>query len=241
MRGRRNTTDLVREQLLARRIIDARGCWLWQGATSDNGYGTIIKDRKYERAHRLSYEIFVGPVPAGQVVRHKCDVTNCINPAHLAVGTQADNIRDAVSRGRHAHRESHPAAKLTEMKVAEIRRLAATGMSQGKIGAAFGIRQQQVSKIVTGQHWPNQKEKAVARKKLQDPVLAEGEVTGHAHRVAGVSVFEEQDGTRTFSARRSVTVTHEEHGPIVLPKGKFTSARVREYDHFAEEARQVAD
>jgi hypothetical protein len=77
--------------------------------------------------------------------------------------------------------------------------------------------------------------------KLPEPILAEGEVTGHAHRVAGVSVYERPDGVRTFAAPKRVTVTHEEHGPIVLPKGKFASARVREYDHFLEEARQVAD
>lgn len=76
------------------------------------------------------------------------------------------------------------------------------------------------------------------RKKIAGGVLAEGEVTGHAHRV-GVAVYETEIGTREFDG--ATTVTHEEHGPITLPDRKWASGRVREMDHYAEQAREVMD
>lgn len=75
-------------------------------------------------------------------------------------------------------------------------------------------------------------------KKLNEKVLAHGEVTGHAHRV-GVDVFEDDDGTRRFVGK--TIVTHEEHKQIEIPDGKWASGRIIEYDHFAEEAREVRD
>jgi hypothetical protein len=78
------------------------------------------------------------------------------------------------------------------------------------------------------------------RRKLPEPILAEGEVTGHAHRLPrGVDVYERPDGLREFVG--GGTLTHEEHGPVEIPIGEWVSGRVREYDHFAEEARQVQD
>lgn len=75
-------------------------------------------------------------------------------------------------------------------------------------------------------------------KKLDKRVLAEGEVTGHAHRVE-VDVFEDEQGLRHFQGR--TPLTHEEHKRIEIPSGKWVSGRVREYDHFSEEARNVID
>jgi len=75
-------------------------------------------------------------------------------------------------------------------------------------------------------------------KKLKNRVLAEGEVTGHAHRVT-VDVFEDDQGNKHFAGETDVT--HEEHGKITLPNKKWVSGRVLEYDHFAEEARNVTD
>ena len=75
-------------------------------------------------------------------------------------------------------------------------------------------------------------------KKLERPVLADGEVTGHAH-VVDQDVFELDDGARTFSG--ATTVKHEEHGPITIPEGDWASDKVLEYDHFAEEAKKVQD
>lgn len=79
--------------------IPESGCWVWMNALS-NGYGAFTKDQIVRKAHRASYECFNGPIPKGLLVRHSCDVRSCINPAHLLVGTNADNIQDAVRRKR---------------------------------------------------------------------------------------------------------------------------------------------
>ena len=84
--------------------------------------------------------------------------------------------------------------------------------------------------------------KKEALKRLEDSVLAEGEATGHAHRLSGaVAVYEAPEKFRTFSLKEPDTVTHEEHGPVTLPAGDFCADRAVEYDHAAEEARRVAD
>lgn len=79
------------------------------------------------------------------------------------------------------------------------------------------------------------------RKKLDRPVLAEGEATGHAHVAVGATVFEEEDGTRTVIAHQPTEIVHEEHGNFTIPAGEYVADRVRELDPFAEEARRVAD
>lgn len=78
------------------------------------------------------------------------------------------------------------------------------------------------------------------KKKLDKRILAEGEATGHAHRV-GVDVYEDDKFPGVLFFDGKTTVTHEEHKPITLPDKKWASGKVREYDHFAEEARNVQD
>ena len=75
------------------------GCWLWAGRMSGNGYGQA-SGRRGKPAHRLSYESRHGPIPPGMVIMHRCDTPLCVNPAHLRVGTQADNVRDMYIKGR---------------------------------------------------------------------------------------------------------------------------------------------
>jgi len=81
----------------------ADGCWLWNGSTITDGYGQMSYRGKYERIHRLMFSLVNGPIPAGMVVMHSCDVRHCINPAHLSLGTQKDNIGDAIKK-RRPHR-----------------------------------------------------------------------------------------------------------------------------------------
>lgn len=75
------------------------GCWLWTG-TSRNGYGRFIWDGNAYTAHRVAYQILKGPVPPHLMVLHRCDTPACINPDHLFLGTQSDNMRDASRKGR---------------------------------------------------------------------------------------------------------------------------------------------
>lgn len=80
---------------------DPAECWPWRGWLSD-GYGHIDIGSKTHKAHRVVWSLVNGPIPRGLVVRHACDNPQCCNPAHLLLGTQLDNIRDRVERGRSA-------------------------------------------------------------------------------------------------------------------------------------------
>ena len=84
---------------LASRVIKTTGCWQWLGATHA-GYGVFGFNRQMMRAHRVSYELYVGPIPPGLSVLHRCDNPPCTNPDHLFVGTQLDNMRDMCAKGR---------------------------------------------------------------------------------------------------------------------------------------------
>ena len=77
------------------------GCWLWTAGVNSSGYGMIgVGSRGAAGAHRISYELFKGPIPEGQMILHSCDCRVCINPDHLAVGTAKQNASDMISRGR---------------------------------------------------------------------------------------------------------------------------------------------
>ena len=98
----------MKEYLPTRIKVDENGCWIWQHTKSEKGYG-VIKDfrtHKLARAHRVSYEEFVGPIPENKYVCHSCDVPACINPDHLWVGTHKENQHDAISKGRHSTQQS---------------------------------------------------------------------------------------------------------------------------------------
>lgn len=81
------------------------GCWLWTGAVIPvSGYGQMRYGKGTpKKAHRVSYEIFVGPIPDGLYVCHRCDTPLCVNPDHLFLGTAKDNAQDAMRKGRYAH------------------------------------------------------------------------------------------------------------------------------------------
>jgi predicted XRE-type DNA-binding protein len=137
--------------------VSPTGCWLWTAARKDNGYGVFGRgDRAggIAYAHRWSYEHFVGPIPEGIAVCHRCDVRHCVNPEHLFLGTIAENQADMAAKGRSLRGERHNRVRLTESDVIEIRRLwDETDLTQAEIGARFGIDKQRVSSIVRGRQW----------------------------------------------------------------------------------------
>ncbi len=77
------------------------GCWLWTGVKARGNRGQFKLNKKKVLAPRFSYTLYKGVIPHGQVVCHSCDNPTCVNPAHLWLGTQGDNLRDCVAKGRH--------------------------------------------------------------------------------------------------------------------------------------------
>ncbi len=132
------------------------GCWLWLARCDESvGYGRFKMpgDRAMEWAHRASFRLFLGPIPPGLFVCHRCDVRLCVNPAHLFAGTQFDNSADCVAKGRSARGEGHGMSKLDAPSVLEIRRLLAMGKRQSDIARAFGVTGGAVSMIGSRQRW----------------------------------------------------------------------------------------
>jgi DNA-binding CsgD family transcriptional regulator len=120
----------------------ANDCWEWQAARQKYGHGLLSIGGKHHKAHRISYELHVGPIPSGLCVRHKCDNPPCVNPLHLELGTRADNNRDRDERGRHVklEGEAHGMHKLTDNQVSTIRRLADERvLTRAAIARQFGI------------------------------------------------------------------------------------------------------
>jgi len=121
----------------------------------------VKSPRKVGKAHRISYELNVGPIPDGLNVLHHCDNPPCVNPAHLWVGTHADNVADKVAKGRQRwgmsgygrHGETHPTAKLTEEQAVEARALYGAGVSQAEIAGRFGVSQPTIFGLVSGRTW----------------------------------------------------------------------------------------
>ncbi len=145
------------EQFIDRITPEANtGCWLWVGCGSTESYGTIRRNGRTKYAHRVSYESVNGAGSLdGKVARHKCDTPACVNPEHIIPGTNADNMRDAVLRGRFRPKrgEASPNAKLTEQQVLEIRRLVSEGKPTTRVAHLFNVSSQNVHDICTGATW----------------------------------------------------------------------------------------
>lgn len=127
--------------------------WKWKGSKDGCGYGRIKINGKYHSAHRVSYIIFNGEIPEGMSVLHSCDNPGCVNPKHLHLGTQADNMREMAERGRSQRGENHNNSKLTNKQVIDIRKKYELGLSQTVIGKEYNISNRYVSMIVNKKRW----------------------------------------------------------------------------------------
>lgn len=145
------TLDLMFERC---HTIPETGCWIWIGANS-RGYGQINKSRTKERiyAHRMAYELANGIIPNGMFVCHKCDITSCINPAHLFLGDAQDNASDRDNKKRNAFGSRNPTAVLTEKDIPEIRRLISQGIGDEEIGNMYGVTRYPIYCIRLNKRW----------------------------------------------------------------------------------------
>lgn len=145
-------------------------CWLWTGfkRNKKSGYGGFTIGNRLFSTHRIAWVIFNGPIPKGMCVCHKCDVRLCVNPAHLFLGTHADNNADTKRKGRTAtgdRNASHlypervyrgeqvATSVLTERDVKVIRALYSRGVSKHKLAARFGVHEKSIRRVARRDYW----------------------------------------------------------------------------------------
>jgi len=156
----RDVLDDVRDRFWSKVNLNGpNGCWEWVGGREKSGYGSFHIDGGMRKAHRVSWILTNGPIPFseghhGTCVLHRCDNPCCVNPHHLFLGTNRDNMLDMVSKGRgnKISGEQHHNTKLSAEQVKEIREKYAAGLgSHRKLAKEYGVVKSQIGKIVNYQ------------------------------------------------------------------------------------------
>ncbi|KKK48266.1 hypothetical protein LCGC14_3146880, partial [marine sediment metagenome] len=158
-------------------VEKSSGCWIWKRGCFANGYGQCVYQGKHWKAHRLAWVLSFGIIPDGGLVLHSCDNKRCVNPNHLFVGSQKDNIQDALMKGRMATGgrngaytkpesrvrnlgEGNGSAKLSWVQIHMIRKqYASGGVSQEVLGKEFGVSQTTVGEIIRRENWKTESQK----------------------------------------------------------------------------------
>jgi hypothetical protein len=128
-------------------------CWRWTGRKNVQGYGILAVSGHSRLAHRISYALHVGPIARGVVICHRCDVPDCVNPAHLFAATQRDNVADMDAKGRRANGDSLKHARLTSESVRSARERVAAGESVRAVARDLGVDHSTLWFAVTGKAW----------------------------------------------------------------------------------------
>ena len=133
-------------------------CWSWTGSCNNDGYGHLNIKNKTTRITRFSWIIHNGKIPNGLCALHRCDNPKCVNPSHLFLGTQEDNIKDMINKKRDNKAkqkgENNGMHKLTLNEVKEIRKLYNKKQLTGKqIGKIFNVHQVTISRICNNKNW----------------------------------------------------------------------------------------
>lgn len=132
-------------------------CWEWIASKDQCGYGMFGFEGKIHRAHRVSWRLKYGQIPAGLKICHTCDNPSCVNPNHLFLGTQADNVADCIQKGRDNCGinigENHGNARLTWKIVEEIRSNVANGAKQIDEAKRVGVTSDHIYRIIHNKRW----------------------------------------------------------------------------------------
>lgn len=123
------------------------------GATQVRGYGEILSNNKKYLAHRASYETFISDIPKGMYVCHRCDNVYCVNPNHLFLGTQKDNLQDMAKKGRSTIGEKNPRSKLSETAVRLIKLKIKYGIPDAEIASIHKVSRSCINLIKQGKRW----------------------------------------------------------------------------------------
>lgn len=124
-------------------------CWIWTSSKTNNHYGKFRFEGKTARAHRVAYQLCVGPIPPGLYVCHHCDTPACVRPSHLFSGTDADNKADSKAKGRRKGRSSR---RLLEAEITEVRQLYVSGVTRRALAEQFGVSQTRISSVIEARH-----------------------------------------------------------------------------------------
>lgn len=155
-RGHNLRSGLTPQDRFWSKVRQVGRCWEWQARERVNGYGRFRPASYAPKvlAHRFAYELLCGPAD-GLHVLHHCDNPLCVNPVHLFLGTNDDNVADKVAKGRQSclAGERNPNAKLAPADVAEVKRLRAGGASRKAVAERFGITTAMVTLITRGRAW----------------------------------------------------------------------------------------
>lgn len=152
-------TETDKRRLLSKIEHDSNGCWNWTASKFRDGYGQFKANRKNLKAHRVSYLIFIGDIPEGLCVCHRCDNPACVNPEHLFLATNQENTADRHSKARDAHGERQWKAKLTNAEVSEILSRYTPGINQANTGnavqlaAEYGISRATLGHLIRRKTW----------------------------------------------------------------------------------------
>lgn len=150
------------------------GCWIWSGGKDKDGYGSLRDGLKMKRAHRVSWEIHHGEIPDGACVLHECNNPSCVNPSHLKLGDQVENMADRKRNGNPWHSESHKRQmsikmagrkitwkaaiaeknrKLTTQQAEQVSARLKNGERVCDLAAELGIHRTTVSKLKKGTYF----------------------------------------------------------------------------------------
>lgn len=136
------------------------GCWLWTDALDRDGYGRIQIGCGSKKAHRVSYEIHCGPISDGELVCHRCDNPACVNPEHLFLGSNHDNVADMVRKGRSARvKNPRPGASNGRATLSEDQALSALHSvlvqrrSRASVARDIGVGKAAIEKLCAGKTW----------------------------------------------------------------------------------------
>lgn len=151
-------SDAFKERTFWSHVDKSGECWTWTGSRNAKGYGHAGRHGRVRAAHRIAWELTHGPIPDGLFVCHTCDNPPCVNPAHLWLGTNDDNMRDMAEKGRAPGRpgEQNPHAVLTVADVFAIRAVKPSRRIRGfraAIAKQYGVGPSTISKVWAGETW----------------------------------------------------------------------------------------
>ncbi len=142
------------EQRFFSYVEKTESCWNWKGFLNKKGYAQFRINYTRHPAHRVAYLLFRGPVEAGLLVCHRCDNPRCVNPDHLFLGTNQDNVRDMVSKKRHRTGSRKPNSKMNDESVRELFTMCSKRyFEHEELAKMFGVCRPLITNILNGKRW----------------------------------------------------------------------------------------